>query len=83
MGSINEKAKNMSKNKHSKFNAFNVQSTFFVPLWRRIFVVAGCALWAIFEYMNGGPFWAFLFGAVAVYCAHQFFVAFDPVDKEK
>jgi len=80
---INEKAGTMSKNKQPISKAFNVQHVFFVPVWRRILVVAGSALWAIFEFVNGAPFWALLFGAVAIYCAHQFFIAFDPVDKEK
>ena len=73
----------MSKNKRSLFSAFNVQSAFFVPVWRRVLVVAICTLWTIVEFVNGDPFWAFLIGAVAMYCAHQFFIAFDPVDEKE
>lgn len=73
----------MSKNKNPMSKLFNVQSAFFVPVWRRILVVAVSALWAVFELSNGELLWAALFGAVAAYCAHQFFVAFDPEGKGK
>jgi hypothetical protein len=69
------------KNQLSK--AFNVQSTFFIPVWRRILVVAASAAWALFELVMGNPGWAVFFIAIAIYCAHQFFVVFDPIDKEK
>ena len=73
----------MSKNKNLISKAFNVQSTFFIPIWRRIFVVAACAAWGLFEFAMGEPIWALLFIAIAAYCAHQFFIVFDPDDKEK
>ncbi|WP_305971431.1 MULTISPECIES: hypothetical protein [unclassified Mameliella] len=56
---------------------FDVQHPFFIPLWRRIFVVAACLGWALLELSWGNPGWSILFGAIGVYCAHQFFVAFD------
>lgn len=58
----------------------DVQHPFFRPLWRRVAVVAVCLGWAAVELAGGAVFWAILFGAVGVYCAHQFFVAFDPPD---
>lgn len=57
---------------------FDVQHPFFIPLWRRIAVVALCLGWAGFELALGSPFWAILFGAIGIWCAHQFFIAFDP-----
>lgn len=56
---------------------FDVQHPFFIPLWRRIFVVAACIGWALLELSWGNPGWSILFGAIGAYCAHQFFVAFD------
>ncbi|MCC7321649.1 MAG: hypothetical protein IT542_11815 [Rubellimicrobium sp.] len=56
----------------------DVQHPFFVPLWRRVAVVALCLGWALVEFLQGSAFWGMLFGAVGVYCIHQFFVAFDP-----
>lgn len=56
----------------------DVQHPFFIPLWRRIAVVAICLGWAGFELVAGSVFWALLFGALGLYCAHQFFIAFDP-----
>lgn len=72
----------MSEKKHWLLKAFDVQSVFFIPLWRRVVLVGASALWAVVEYVNGGPMWALLFGAISLYCAHQFFIAFDPVEKK-
>ncbi len=62
---------------------FDLQVPFFKPLWIRIAVTAFCFGWTVFELVSGSPFWAILFGAMGVYCAHQFFVAFDPKDPEE
>jgi hypothetical protein len=61
---------------------FDVQHPFFRPLWRRVAVVAICLGWAVFELLGGAVFWAILFGAAGLYCAHQFFLAFDPPDDQ-
>ncbi|MDD7971899.1 hypothetical protein [Roseinatronobacter alkalisoli] len=60
----------------------DVQHPFFRPLWRRVAVVTLCLGWAVFEIVTGSPFFAILFGAAGLYCAHQFFIAFDPKDPE-
>lgn len=57
--------------------AFDVQHPFFLPLWRRIVTVAACLGWAAVELSGGNVFWAILFAAPGVWCAHQFFIAFD------
>ncbi|MEP2533378.1 hypothetical protein [Shimia sp.] len=72
----------MSDKKPKLSDIFYVQSTIFIPVWRRVVVVAACALWAIIEFVNGNTEWAIGFCAVTAFCAHQFFIAFDPVDKE-
>ena len=59
-------------------NFFDVQSAFFIPLWRRIIVVVAILGWGIFEFAAGSAIWGALFVAAGLYCAHQFFVAFDP-----
>jgi len=61
----------------------DVQHPFFIPLWRRVAVVGLTLGWAMFELISGSPFWAILFGAVGVFCAHQFFIAFDPKDPDE
>lgn len=58
----------------------DVQHPFFRPMWRRVAVVALCLGWALVELATGAVFWAILFGAMGLYCAHQFFIAFDPPD---
>lgn len=57
---------------------FDVQHPIFIPLWRRVAVVVLTLGWATVELIAGNPFWAGLFGAAGIYCAHQFFIAFDP-----
>jgi len=70
----------MSKKKSRLAASFNVQSPIFVPIWRRVALVAFTGLWAVLELSLGQPLWALVFGGVALYLAHQFFIAFDPKD---
>jgi hypothetical protein len=57
---------------------FDVQHPWFIPLYRRIIVVVLLLGWTVFEFLRGSPFWGVLFGGLGLYCAHQFFIAFDP-----
>ncbi|MDW4496664.1 hypothetical protein R5H30_01620 [Sulfitobacter sp. D35] len=62
---------------------FDVQSPVFRPLWRRIAVVAVTLGWALFELSNGATGWALVFGLAGLWCAWQFFVAWeDPEETE-
>ena len=61
-----------------KKRLLDVQLPFFIPIWRRIALVAACFGWAIFELSLGNHFWAGLFCVIGAYCAHQFFFAFEP-----
>jgi len=72
----------VAKDRHPILKLFDVQSVFFIPVWRRVALVALCWLWALFELWNGGPGWALFFAAIGAYCAHQFFVAFDPPEDD-
>ena len=56
----------------------DVQHPFFIPLWRRVATVSACLGWAVVELVLGNTGWAMLFGGIGLYCAHQFFIAFDP-----
>lgn len=56
----------------------NVQLPFFIPVWRRVAVVAFTVAWTGFEIYLGNTLWAVFFAAVAAYLVHQFFVDFDP-----
>lgn len=51
---------------------------FFVPLWRRVLIVAACLGWAVVEFVGGAPFWGILFGALGLYAGWHFFFAFNP-----
>lgn len=59
-------------------NPIDVQHPWFIPLWRRIATVGASLGWAALEISWGHPGWAALFGFIGLYCAHQFFIAFDP-----
>ncbi|SMX23853.1 hypothetical protein [Boseongicola aestuarii] len=72
----------MPKENRSLLRAFDVQSRMFIPLWRRVAIVGVCGLWAILEWWSGNPGWALLFAAIGAYCAHQFFIAFNPPEDE-
>jgi hypothetical protein len=53
--------------------AFDLQVDFFLPVWRRIAVVAVCAVWSVFEFIALAPFWGVVFGAIGIYAVWQFF----------
>ena len=59
----------------------DVQIPFFIPVWRRVMVVALCFGWALLEVTAENTEWAVLAVGIAIYCAHQFFLAFDPKEK--
>ena len=63
----------------------DVQHPFFIPMYRRVLVVVFCLGWAVFEFVggSGSPFWGILFGGMGLFCAHQFFIAFNPVLEPK
>ncbi|MDJ0631042.1 MAG: hypothetical protein QNJ44_22480 [Rhodobacter sp.] len=62
---------------------FDLQLPFYRPLWIRLAVTGVCGGMALMDLARGQMFWAVLFGAVAIYCAYQFFVVFDPVEPEE
>ena len=62
---------------------FNLNHSFFKPLWLRVFVVAVALGWAMVEMNTGSPGWAIMFFAVGVYAAWSFFISFKPLDEEQ
>lgn len=50
---------------------------FLRPLWRRIVLVAFCALWAVLEWWNGAIGWAALAAAAAAYGAWTFLIDYE------
>jgi hypothetical protein len=54
----------------------DAEHPFFRPLWRRIAVVAFCAVWAGWEYWNGQPMWATIAGGMAAYAAWVFLLTY-------
>lgn len=47
---------------------------FMRPLWRRVALVAFCAVWTIWEYWNGETFWAVIVGLVTAYGAWTYLI---------
>ena len=62
-------------------NFFDLRHPFFNPLWRRVLTVAFSGGWAIVEFVSGSPGWAMLFAALALWCAYEFFVNWQPQDE--
>lgn len=60
---------------------FDLDNPYFRPLWIRLLIVAVALGWAVVEFATGSPFWGILFGALGVYAAYRFFVAFNPRDE--
>lgn len=62
-----------------------VEHPWFDPLWRRIVLVAVCAGWTGVEIYFGNMTWVFIMGAIALYAAWAFLVAYkgsdDPTGK--
>ena len=58
---------------------------FFIPLWRRVLIVAACLGWAAFEFLGprGSPFWGVLFLAIGLYAGYVWFFAFHPREPDK
>lgn len=52
---------------------FELQIDFFLPLWRRVLLVAFCLAWALFEFITGAVFWGIIFGSLGVYAMWQLF----------
>ena len=52
---------------------FDVKIDFFIPLWRRVLLVAFCGVWALFEFANGAIFWGLIVGALGIYALWQLF----------
>ena len=59
----------------------DVQIPFFIPVWRRVAVVGLCFGWALLELTADNIECAVLAAGIGIYCAHQFFLAFDPKEK--
>lgn len=51
---------------------------FLDPLWRRILLVAVCAIWTVVEVFYGTPFWIMLVGALTVYAAWTYVYIYEP-----
>lgn len=65
-----------------KGGPLDVRHPAFRPLWRRVALVAAVLGWALFELSRGATVWALLFGAIGLYLAWHYFLAFDPKDYE-
>ena len=59
---------------------FDVQTSFYKPMWIRVSLTLVCGVWGLMELSRGATFWAALFLGLGVYLGYQFFVVFDPHD---
>jgi hypothetical protein len=56
---------------------------FLRPLWRRVALVAFCAVWAAWELYSGETFWATLAVGMAAYAAWTFLISYPKPDDQK
>ncbi len=61
---------------------FELQIDFFLPVWRRVALVAVCLGWAAFEFLAGAPFWGVIFGVLGIYAVWQLFFDGWPDDSD-
>jgi len=60
---------------------FDLQVPFFIPLWRRIAVVAVSLGWSVVEFTAEAHFWGFVFAGLGVFAAWQLLLSGWPNDE--
>lgn len=63
--------------------ALDLRHPFFIPLWRRVVLVAVMAFWVVVELRVGHPMWALLVGGIGAYAAYVFFFDFNLPDNDE
>ncbi len=61
---------------------FDTNDPFFVPLWRRIAIVAFCGGWALLEWSWGEEIWMMASLAITAWLTWAFFIAFKPREEK-
>lgn len=54
---------------------FDVDVPFFLPVWRRFFVVGLAVFWGLFEISTGAIFWGMIFVGMGAIAAWRFYIA--------
>jgi len=54
---------------------FDVDVPFFLPVWRRVVVVAVAVLWGLFEISSGALFWGMIFVGMGAIAGWRFYIA--------
>lgn len=62
---------------------FDLNHSFFRPLWLRVLIVAIAFGWSLVELNTDSPGWAIMFGAVSIYAAWSFFINFKPLEEDQ
>lgn len=62
---------------------FDLNHSFFRPLWLRVLIVAIALGWSLVELTTDSPGWAIMFGAVGIYAARSFFINFKPLEDDQ
>ncbi|AXI48935.1 hypothetical protein C1J03_15655 [Sulfitobacter sp. SK012] len=57
-------------------NALDLRHPFFLPLWRRVVLVALMGFWTVVEINYGNPYWALLSAGIGAYAIYVFFFDF-------
>ncbi len=59
---------------------FDLQTDFFIPLWRRYVLIAFCFGWGLIEFLTNAPFWGIIFSGMGVLAVWQLFFDNWPKD---
>jgi len=59
----------------SRKGLFDVDVPFFLPVWRRVTVVALAVLWGLFELSSGATFWGMIFIGMGAIAGWRFYIA--------
>ncbi|NIA67416.1 ATP synthase F0 subunit B [Pelagibius litoralis] len=57
---------------------FDNKHPWFVPLYRRVLIIAVCFLWLVVESIANQPFWQIISFAVLIYAIWTFLYTYEP-----
>ncbi|GGA96129.1 hypothetical protein GCM10011491_25630 [Brucella endophytica] len=64
-------------------NRNSASHPFLDPLWRRVLLIAFCAIWSIVEWTRGDSFWGTLTLGVTLYGAWAYLWKYQPMESGK
>ena len=60
--------------------ALDLRHPIFLPVWRRVALIAVLGIWTVIEILFGNAFWALLMAGIGAYAIYVFFFDFELPD---